>query len=1087
MKSEKTIPRIVAALSVMVVLIVSFINLKATENWYSQNWDHRVKLTANSVNIAATENDIVLYVDLSEMPDEFFENVASDGADIIMTESDATSVINHELVSIDTGNKTGELHVKIPTLSDIVDTDIYIYYGNSAAASTSNASTWSTYESVWHLEEEISTAIDPTLGIATISAMNVANGGWATFFGSDPLSNELSLAIDEDQIKDIERKHGREEVAYWAFDTATSFNILNDAGGVIGEVGKINSLGTTPSLINLNNNYTTPVVVTTPSLTNAASKPAVVRLSGTSNNSFTAYLQNPGEIDTPSNRSVYYIVMEAGAHTLPGNIKTEAGVKNITGVNGSSASWNTNQQIQVVPINSYTNPVVLGQVMTNNDTLWQTFLSSNGTNRKNPASGNDIYVGRHIGEDTTTTRLAEDVGYIVIEEGTGSTNGISWSAELGDNSIKGVENTGGPFTYEAFASILKVPFLDATNNSHDAGALGGLMAQEDGKLGYAIELDGSNGSYMPITGLNYSNNNDLNQLTVSFWLKTNNGGRSEIVSFDKAKQGGVGINFHNAAGENGRVSFDTAATTGGVENLNSSTTVNDGNWHLVTAVYDNGAINDKKIYIDGMLSIETDQHSTGLGRGDTRYGFLGEASKTDTENGATRNKTYEGLLDEVKIQHSAFSAEKILTLYNNQANNDLFWTVGTQESYNTTPPDAPGALVANTITDNSIEWLVTDNSNTEEGFIIYETNGTTEVTRIIEPNITEWVESQLRPNTQYTRTIAAYRNSLTGETLTSGVPITTTARTLARIPNELSGSFSEAASMTTLSWSANNNPNGTEFYIQNHSNGVNSGWITDLNWNMSPTECGIGYDLEIKARNNDLVESSSGIFTFRTPCTGTGGGGGFNITKIKVEDTENEVILNEVEEAENEISETQNSPQVSSCQHPYTDIASEELNEHLNNLYCQNLLSDNEKFRSNDAITRVEFLRLLMDAQNYNVEKTMLGQVLTSLFPDVKLNEWYTPYVHLAIESGLISGYNDKEFRPENEVTQAEALKMLLLTSGLNVDQKSTDKPWYRNYETLARDLKILRRFLPQKELTRGEAVTIISNTITHQNPMWFE
>lgn len=48
--------------------------------------------------------------------------------------------------------------------------------------------------------------------------MDGADGGWAVLYGASPVSNQISLAIDEDTVVDTDRKHTTEQVAYWVME-----------------------------------------------------------------------------------------------------------------------------------------------------------------------------------------------------------------------------------------------------------------------------------------------------------------------------------------------------------------------------------------------------------------------------------------------------------------------------------------------------------------------------------------------------------------------------------------------------------------------------------------------------------------------------------------------------------------------------------------------------------------------------------------------------------------------------------------------------------------------------------------------------
>ena len=67
--------------------------------------------------------------------------------------------------------------------------------------------------------------------------------------------------------------------------------------------------------------------------------------------------------------------------------------------------------------NSYSSPVVVGQVMSANDADWSVFWASSGS-RETPPTSSSLSVGKHVAEDPDTTRANEEIGYIVIEKGT---------------------------------------------------------------------------------------------------------------------------------------------------------------------------------------------------------------------------------------------------------------------------------------------------------------------------------------------------------------------------------------------------------------------------------------------------------------------------------------------------------------------------------------------------------------------------------------------------------------------------------------------------------------------------------------------
>jgi hypothetical protein len=128
--------------------------------WYDSNWLYRIKVTIDKDKVPANQTDFTVHVDLSDFPSDFFSNVKSDGGDIRVTTDDEETEIPREVVDVNTGAETGELKLKAGSLSSSVDTDVYVYYGNSGAsepaedATYGRENTWdSGYKLTAHLQE----------------------------------------------------------------------------------------------------------------------------------------------------------------------------------------------------------------------------------------------------------------------------------------------------------------------------------------------------------------------------------------------------------------------------------------------------------------------------------------------------------------------------------------------------------------------------------------------------------------------------------------------------------------------------------------------------------------------------------------------------------------------------------------------------------------------------------------------------------------------------------------------------------------------------------------------------------------------
>jgi len=199
-------------------------------------------------------------------------------------------------------------------------------------------------------------------------------------------------------------------------------------------------------LVNLANNYTNAVVVCTPQYANT-NAPAVTRVRNIGGSSFELRVQNPSD-SAISVLSVSCLVMEQGRWALPDGRLIEAQSYNSTRTDNRT-SWVGDAQSY---LNSYTNPVVLGQVMSANDADWSSFWSR-GSSRGAVPSSSVLFAGKNVAEDNDTTRADETVGFIVVQAGTGSIGGSDYRAALGADTIQGSTNPVRSYNFAgAFAS-----------------------------------------------------------------------------------------------------------------------------------------------------------------------------------------------------------------------------------------------------------------------------------------------------------------------------------------------------------------------------------------------------------------------------------------------------------------------------------------------------------------------------------------------------------------------------------------------------------------------------------------------------------
>ncbi len=202
---------------------------------------------------------------------------------------------------------------------------------------------------------------------------------------------------------------------------------------------------------------------------NNNTSPQAVRMQNAAADSFQIKLQNPSGLSL-NGENVHCIVMEEGVWQLPDGRFIEAQKYSSTITDGTN---NWNGQIQSYG-QSYTTPVILGQVMSYNDVGWSTFWSR-GASRQTPPTSSILRTGKHVGTDSDTTRANETIGFIVIEQGSGEIEGIHYEVRLGADIISGV-GAGGitSYTYNFVSSFSGTPVVGILSQMGTDGNEGGF-------------------------------------------------------------------------------------------------------------------------------------------------------------------------------------------------------------------------------------------------------------------------------------------------------------------------------------------------------------------------------------------------------------------------------------------------------------------------------------------------------------------------------------------------------------------------------------------------------------------------------------
>lgn len=144
-------------------------------------------------------------------------------------------------------------------------------------------------------------------------------------------------------------------------------------------------------------------------------------------------------------------------------------------------------------------------------------------------------------------------------------------------------------------------------------------------------------------------------------------------------------------------------------------------------------------------------------------------------------------------------------------------------------------------------------------------------------------------------------------------------------------------------------------------------------------------------------------------------------------------------------------------------------------------------FRPEQSINRAEFTKIIMEATQDLPSEACVNA--SALFPDVPTNAWFAPYVCRAKSAGVIAGYPDGTFRPQQTISFVEAAKIVV--SALNLQHEETSV-WYEGYVRALADMHAISHDIVSFEhpLTRGQMAEItyrLLADIPPKNSLTFE
>lgn len=141
-------------------------------------------------------------------------------------------------------------------------------------------------------------------------------------------------------------------------------------------------------------------------------------------------------------------------------------------------------------------------------------------------------------------------------------------------------------------------------------------------------------------------------------------------------------------------------------------------------------------------------------------------------------------------------------------------------------------------------------------------------------------------------------------------------------------------------------------------------------------------------------------------------------------------------------------------------------------------------FKPNAVVSRAEALRFILDGIKADITIDDLP------FKDVSKDVWFYKYVSTGYLKSVVSGYNDKTFKPGNVVTRGEFLRMLTSAMDVSVPKRLTKDPfkdvdkdlWYAPYFAYAKNEDIIDsqvRAWPMEGMKRSDVAEAMYRVMT--------
>lgn len=141
---------------------------------------------------------------------------------------------------------------------------------------------------------------------------------------------------------------------------------------------------------------------------------------------------------------------------------------------------------------------------------------------------------------------------------------------------------------------------------------------------------------------------------------------------------------------------------------------------------------------------------------------------------------------------------------------------------------------------------------------------------------------------------------------------------------------------------------------------------------------------------------------------------------------------------------------------------------------------EDNTYRPNVVVTRAQMAKMMVVALG---EEGKVANAATkkSTFTDIKNGHWAYGYVNVAKDLGIINGYPDGRFGPDETVTYAEATTMAIRALGYDNEVGKSTEIWPNNYTSYAKKLDLydgMGTFTANKGAARGDVAIVLWNML---------